>query len=399
MPLTNLPIPPEFQADLEPTTPLDTRSTDEILASIAHPPAVTSEKNIWAFWHAGLSAAPQWCRRNIADWQRICGPEWTIRVLDTVPGSPSNALNFVPPDMLPETFVQGTMAGPYVGPHSADFLRGACLVLHGGVFMDVGILLIRSLDRICWSQLEDPSSPFRVSVPCMFENVLANHFVAARKADPLVTRWHELFLHVWENRTSYEGITQHPLFAFMAGMDLSKSAANGFGWEFVVENGTVFDYVGQVMAWLRLCLLDDAGDGFSCADYAVRNVLWFEVLGENWGVESKVGFHGQDAFDVLATRTDADPASEEYQRAYETVWHVLTQCSMQKVVHGKNLTKTPALGLLWEMEGNEGADVAPGTFAEVLRYGTVHLRQKRRGIRCVTVDKPEQTLRKGVLEA
>lgn len=73
------------------------------------------------------------------------------------------------------------MVGPYTGPHSADFLRGACLYLYGGVWMDVGVVLIR--------QLEDPKSPFEVSVPWMYGTVMANHFVASRKDNPFIKRW------------------------------------------------------------------------------------------------------------------------------------------------------------------------------------------------------------------
>ena len=76
-----------------------------------------------------------------------------------------------------------------VGPHSADFLRGISLFNHGGVWMDVGIILIRPIEDICWKQLADPTSPFEVSVPWMYGNVIANHFVASRKGDPFIKRW------------------------------------------------------------------------------------------------------------------------------------------------------------------------------------------------------------------
>ncbi len=132
---------------------------------------------------------PSWCQRNLVNWVRLCGPSWSLRVLDNVPGSPNNALKWVPTNLLPQTFLNGTMEGPYTGPHSADFLRGACLYLYGGVWMDVGIILIRDLDRICWRQLEDPVSPFQISVPWMFGPHMANHFIASRKGDPFIKRW------------------------------------------------------------------------------------------------------------------------------------------------------------------------------------------------------------------
>jgi len=85
--------------------------------------------------------------------------------------------------------VKGTIDGPYVTPHSADFLRGAALYNHEGVWMDVGMILIRSLENICWKQIEDPNSPFEVPVPWMYVVVMANHFVADRKNDPFIKYW------------------------------------------------------------------------------------------------------------------------------------------------------------------------------------------------------------------
>lgn len=182
-------IPKEFQHTLRYVESQDQRSDDEILASLTKHVPMKSEKNIWTFWHSGVLSMPSWCQRNIVNWVRLCGPSWTLRVLDNVPGSPNNALNWVSAEMLPETFVKGTMDGPYTGPHSADFLRGAALFNFGGVWMDTGIVLIRDLDRICWNQLEDPKSPFQVSTPWMFGSHMANHFVASRKGDPFIKRW------------------------------------------------------------------------------------------------------------------------------------------------------------------------------------------------------------------
>ena len=184
-------IPQEYQSQLRYCENRDdTGSDEEILQSLTQHVPVGSEKNIWAFWHSGVLSMPAWCQRNVIDWIRICGSSgWVVRVLDAVPDSPNYALKFVPEDMLPQSFVDGKMDGPYVGPHSADFLRGACLYLHGGVFMDVGIVLIRHLDRIFWDQLEDPNSPFNVSVPWMYGQNIANHLVASRKGDPFIKRW------------------------------------------------------------------------------------------------------------------------------------------------------------------------------------------------------------------
>jgi len=185
----DLKIPDEFKDQLGYVEKPDTRSDEEILSTLTKYVPVTSEKNIWAFWHSGVKTMPAWCQRNVIDWIRINGPSWTVRVLDNEPDSPNYILKYLPAETLPKSFVERTMDGPYVGPHSADFLRGATLIAYGGVFMDVGNVLFRSLDRICWDELEDPNSPFNVAVPWMYGTTIAQHLIAARKGDRFIQKW------------------------------------------------------------------------------------------------------------------------------------------------------------------------------------------------------------------
>ncbi|KAK6196727.1 hypothetical protein LQW54_011236 [Pestalotiopsis sp. IQ-011] len=397
--MTDFSIPPEYQDQLEPIAVQDHRTDEEILQALAQYAPVTSEKNIWAFWHSGLDKMPAWCQRNVADWVRICAPGgWAVRVLDNLPESPNYALRHVPADLLPEAFVGRDMDGPYVGPHSADFLRGACLVQHGGVFIDVGCVLLRDMDRIVWDKLEDPSSPYQIAVPLMYNQITANHFVAARKGDPFIKRWHELFIHVWKGHKNHEGLIENPLVSFDTDKSFDQARASNFHWEFKVPPKTVMEYITQVVAWQRLCMLEDAGDGFSCADYWSSNVFCIDVLQEDWAAEDEVGFDGQELFDLLTMKRDTNDASEEQRKAEKLVWRLLGQASMQKVTHGKGLMKGKALGGLLDEEQNIGKDRAAGTFAELLRYGSVHFRQKRTSIVQMAAEKPSQTLKKGVFE-
>ncbi|PGH02660.1 hypothetical protein GX51_04543 [Blastomyces parvus] len=389
-------IPPEFQADLRYVEPRDARTDEEIIAALDAFKPVESEKNIWAFWDSGIQFLPAWCKRNVANWSRLCGPSWTIRVLDARPDSPNYALKYVAADMLPEAFAKGTMEGPYAGAHSSDLLCGACLYQHGGVYMDVGILLFLDLDRMCWNTLADDNSPINVAIPGMYDTVIANHFTASRKGDPFIKRWHELFVHVWGNRTSHTGMASSPLLAYAYQLDITVAARKGYHFEFAVDPMTVFEYITQVLCWGRLCRLEDAGDGFSCADYAMNNILWFDALKEDWALEPIVGFPGPNAFEALSRRLDADPESEEYKTAYKAVWRVLTRSSMQKVSHSKKLAPKPGLGYYWDE--NDGADCAPGTFGELLRYGSVYFEQTRESIATLQVEKPKDTVKKGVLE-
>ncbi|KAF2172781.1 hypothetical protein M409DRAFT_62477 [Zasmidium cellare ATCC 36951] len=392
-------IPSANSSELKVVEPKDTRSDQEILEALSQHVPVTSEKNVWAFWDKGIRKMPGWCQRNVINWVRLNSTSsnpWTVRVVDAIPTSPNYALNFADGSLLPQTFVHGNMQGPYIGPHSADFLRGALLYTHGGVFMDVGNILFRDLDRIGWKELEDPASPYQICTPIMYGQVIANHFTMARKANPFIKRWHDLFISFWQGRTDHKGIIANPLLEFATKLDFSDGQASDFHWDFKVDAQTVFEYISQVLAWVRLTMLEDAGDGFSCTDYWQHNVLVFNALQECWGAEATVGFNGEKKYRLLSTRIDSDPSSEDHQEAEKLVWRLLTKSSLQKITHGKHLTNDTHLGILWDE--NEGKDVEPGTFAELLRYGATRFEQTRGDIVRMEATKPAVTMKKGVFE-
>ncbi|KAJ8106823.1 hypothetical protein OPT61_g9287 [Boeremia exigua] len=393
-------IPPEYASQLRYVDSKDPRTDAEILGALAHHTPITSEKNIWTYWHSGISSMPSWCQRNIINWVRLHNSSWTVRVLDTVPNSPNHALTWLDPAVLPKAFVDGTMIGPYVGPHSADFLRGAALHAHGGVWMDVGNMLFLDLDRVCWNQLADDASPYTVCAPWMLEQNIANHFVAGRKGDPFIKRWHDLFVHLWKDRTDFTGVIQNPLIGFMKDFKFAESEARGFKWEFKVDEHTVLGYIGQCVAWIRLTWLEEP-QGFNGREYFKNKVLLFDVAPEDWAAEQIVGYKGEDLFKVFTTRLDADPQSEEYKVAEEVVWRMLTKSTMQKITHGKGLTRTDACGTILDRPENEGKDQEPGTFGELLRYGGLHFEQTRERIEYVEpmVVDDELVIKKGLLEA
>jgi hypothetical protein len=146
-------------------------------------------------------------------------------------------------------------------------------------------------------------------------------------------------------------------------------------------------------------MLEEPNGGFNGVEYWTTKVLVFDCLSEDWGAEATIGFTGNDLFDVLVTKLGANPSSEEYQKAYKTIWRLLTKSSMQKITHGKNLTKGKALGIILDEKENEGKDAEPGSFAELLRYGSVHFKQDRKEIEYVKPKKPENIIKKGLFEA
>ena len=209
---------------------------------------------------------------------------------------------------------------------------------------------------------------------------------------------HDLFVYLWKDRQNCEGLIQHPLLAFARSLSLEEPQQANFKWEYKVEAHTLSEYVSQILSWQRLCMLENARDGFNGTYYWLNKVLIFDALQENFAAEATIGFPGIQLYNALATKLEAPKDSEEYKTAYKLVWRLLTESTMQKIAHGKNLTVTPNAGMLWEQPGNEDKDQEPGTFAELLRCGTVHFRQTRQSIRYLEAQKPPVTWKKGLLE-
>ncbi|KAL4965048.1 glycosyltransferase [Aspergillus stella-maris] len=379
-----------FHSKLRHVAALDNRSDEEILESLDQYQPVVTEKNVWAFWHAGLRSMPSWCRRNVISWARLNGKDWTIRVLDHVDGSPNNVLHYLPEDMVPPVFVKREMAGPFVGQHSADLIRGACLFVHGGIWLDVGNILFGRLDRICWDFLEDPSTPFEMSVMHMGGGSgtgISNHLIAARKNSPFIKRWHDLFAYLWKDRTNCTGISKNPLLAPVLHGSATfhgDEETDRWGWEHVYSPEAIQDYGAQILAWQRIIMLDDLETGFSGVEYYTQKILLLDVLDESWRAEVIVGWRGHQLFDSIKAR-------------WKAVMTLLADSSLQKIYRGKEMMKYPALGTLWDEEENEDKDHEPGTFAELLRYGSVHFEQTR-GILYVENPRPSLVLKRGLLE-
>ncbi|KAJ4293254.1 hypothetical protein N0V90_008536 [Kalmusia sp. IMI 367209] len=392
-------IPSEYDSQLKLVEPLDIRSDADIIGSLKRYTPVASEKNIWAFWHSGLNSLPAWCLRNVLSWVRINGPTWTVRILDSDPSSPNYLLNYVPADIMPAAISNTGMTGPFVGQHTADFVRSATIYLHGGCFIDVGILLIRRLDRVCWDKLTQEGGQFRVAIPSMKKENIANHFVACRKGDPFIKRWHELMLHLWRDKTESKGtIINSPLLAIVLQNDDPK-VREPLGWDFT-DPVTILEYVGQILAFQRMCWLDKADEeGFNCARYWAKHVLTWNAMEENWAADvmmRRVGPHPR-IMELLATPRDTK--ERDYEEARELTWRLLTRSSMMKVTSVQGMTRTPHLGVLWGLSENAGKDCAEGTFAELLRYGSVHFEQKREAIEYFEPGMLDVVVNKTLLEA
>jgi hypothetical protein len=394
-------IPEEYRRELRYVEPADTHSDVELLAALEKHVPVSSEKNVWAFWDSGISTIPAWCQRNITSWIRLNSPGgWTVRLVDSIEGSPNHWSKFVPANMVPPAFAQGTMDGPYVGQHSADALRGALLYLFGGVFLDVSCILLRTFDRICWNQLEDPASPFQVAVCSIQEEVIQNAFFAARKGDPFIRSWHDLFVQLWSTpatRTNYVGLRDSPLLQCLNDIPFPVPPIG-----LKVTPRAFEEYVAQIFCWMRMCRLsapDKEEDQLDYNKYWRENVLAISMIPEGWGAEEVAGFDGKSIFSLLTLKVEPPrPEDADYRQATKLVWRILTNSSLQKVYNGKELLLKPALGAFLSKPENLGKDSLPGTFAGLLRYGAEHFEQTRPVVNTVTPAEIKDTIYKGYLE-
>ncbi|KAJ5689351.1 hypothetical protein N7462_003743 [Penicillium macrosclerotiorum] len=397
----DLTIPENYRDKLEHIETKDCREDAEILAALQEHRPVTSEKNVWAYWHAGLQNMPKWCQRNVIDWVRILGPDWTIRVLDSVAGSVNNVLRFVPEDLLPPAFVDQTMDGPFARQHSSDFARTACLYNHGGVWIDVGIMLSRHLDRICWRELEDSSSPYQVAISMMWGMCAINFFIASRKGNPFIYQWHRLFLHIWGDKKNAKGSISNPLIApILPQMWEGKLEGWKMDWG---DNVAMLEYVMQIGCFTRLLCLEDVGEGLSGIDYWRNHIMGIDTVQEVWRKEYEIGFadFSERAFEMLqlpVSGPGADPTAQIYKDAERFVWDTLANQSMWKLFRAAGMDHHKTLAALLDIPENDAKVTAPNTFGALLRYGTVHLRQTRENIGMVPKVEPIQTWNKGVFE-
>ncbi|UNI24965.1 hypothetical protein JDV02_010678 [Purpureocillium takamizusanense] len=433
MTVTGLIKPPPGTTAI-PAERLDRRTDEDIAAWLQQRHEVVSEKNVWAFWHAGFATMPAWSRRNIINWVRRLGPDWTVHVLDAVPGSETNVRHHLllrddddddedveeaaAGVVLPRAFREGTMDGPTVGQHQADLVRLPLLYQHGGIWMDVGMILFRHVDDICWDAIMDPASPYEVAGFTMqlrpgVESMM-NSFIAARKGKPFIKRWHDIFTAVWGDATNAYAASfhKHPLLRPIPLPKLTAEQLNAP--EATVSMEFLADYLTQVLCFERLRRVVEPGgvEGFNGPEYYATHVFLLSSMTEMYYLQGVSSWQGPREFALLsatATATgggsgggdnDKDEADEEALRdeARAVVNHLLANTATMKLSHAPP-GEVPFLADIWGRPEHRDADIARDSFGAYMRYGSVHFDQDRE-LKPMKVGVDTQgALRMGLLEA
>ena len=359
---------------LHPQRPMDIshihQSDEEILSKLkAFQPPTSSERNLWAFWHSGLSNSPPWNQRNVVSWVRRLGPSWTIRVLDRVEESPVHVSKYVDSSFFPEAFLDNKMDGPHVPPHMADLIRLPLVYLYGGVWLDVGFLLFRNLDDLCWNALSDPTTPFEMAgfkvtfTPEM--GMVHNGFIAARKGNMCIKYWHDIFLEVWKGVTTTEGMHKHPLLRHLPKYE--PPSAKG---QPPFKYAQFVDYIAQIFCLERLRHLTDPSLGWDGPRYFAKNVLLFDCVQEVYWAQRLTMWNGRKQFNLLATKRDTEAKDERWKEAEAFVESILANSATMKISHGLVTAGREYLAEIWDKPENHGADVELGSFAAYLRWAS-----------------------------
>jgi hypothetical protein len=374
-------IPDPENVDSVPEQTLDTRSDCEIihqLRSFQEP--TESNKNVWGYWHTGFDRMPPWTQRNVIQWARQFGPSWTVRIVDSVPGSPAHVSRFVPPTLFPDAFNSGGMIGRYIGAHSADLVRLPLLDLHGGIWMDVGTILIRPLDDL-WELLQDPDVPYimaAMTIPFRRdEAIMTNSFLASLRDNTFIRRWHQIFVKVWERTSSCVGAHSHPLLQHLPLYTPPGTEPNEPSLPSSAEE--MSDYLAHMLCAERLRDLVDSTDGFSGRDFYENRIFLLPILKEGCYFQRQTGWNGVKQFELLRTKTDVPKKqrTDQFSHALAFVHDMLENTTMLKLGHGPKGVTTPWLADLWDQSQYQDADHEPGTFAAYLRNKSLTLRQKR----------------------
>lgn len=355
---------------------IDQRSDGEIDFDIQHPkPTISDDKNIWFFWHSGYEDMHPYTKRNIRAWhRRFARQGWVIRVLNLCPGSELNVANYLnvnDPETFPPAFTEGTIAGHHAAQHTSDLVRFPLLVKYGGIYADVGLIMIGDLDRLWHTTVANPESPREV-ISFRFDSVcLTNYFLGSRRNNPFFQRCHQLFLKLWEGKNSTEGMCKSPLLKGVPMLQAPKGYEDE-GRIISIEEATeiLTDYIiqGQVIS-LVMGLVDVEG-GWNGPEYSAKHIYAMDYMVGSQLINDMTGWDGPKAFELMSLPlpSNGEEESEDQRKAREIVEACLTKSFAFKLAHGLILKVLgDTLGSLWRR--HEGSDDVPHTYAHWLRSG------------------------------
>lgn len=366
---------------------LDLRPDEEIDQELLTPKPVTSEKNVWFFWHTGYEHMYPYTQRNIRAWhRRFTKLGWTIRVVNRQPDSPfhiSNFLDISDPANFPRAFIEGTLGGNYAPQHYSDLVRFPLLLKYGGIYADTGMMQIGDLDRLWNETIGNPESPFEVlsyNAGGPESRSLTNYFIGSNRNNPYFLRCHRLLLELWAadgGKTSTEGMHSSPLLKGVPLMVVDTFVKEDDRIIEPEELGRMLtDYIIQGQVMTMVMGLIDKEDGWNGPEYVAQHFYCIEFMEGSQLINEFTAWDGQKAFELMSLPIPRDGESEspEQKQAREIVEGCLQRSFGFKLAHGLILKVFKVtLGSSWR--DNPGSDYVPGTYAHWLRYAMIYWNQ------------------------
>ncbi|KUJ07631.1 uncharacterized protein LY89DRAFT_691697 [Mollisia scopiformis] len=372
---------------------VDSRTDAEIQQDLATFKPVTSTKNFWGFYGTGFEEMPPHYRRNVETWVRRTSRQgWTVRILNQVKDHPLNVEKFLDtkdPDTVPKAFIDQKVGGDFSPQHVSDLVRFPLLLKYGGIYADVGCMLIGDLDRLWNSTVGDPNSKYEIltfNTGDPTHRSLTNYFMGSLPNNPYFERSHKLLVQgLWNadgGKTSTKGMHKNPL---LKGLPLMGDDTNmtikdkdgnvTHGPQEVSEMLT--DYIIQGQAMGQVAGLIDHETGWNGPEYWAQHVYGIDYLQYSQLMNVYTQWNGQRAFDLMSLHLPAEGEQEtpDQKEARTIVEHHLSNSTIVKLAQGiivKVMGDT--LGSLWQK--NPGADNVEGTYAHWLRYGMLHWNQE-----------------------
>ena len=247
--------------------------------------------------------------------------------------------------------------------------------------MDIGYILLRDLDDVCWNALASPDDPHSLC-SIVDERTISlsfnmNSFIASLPQNPFMIHWHAIFLAIWTNRTSCTGISSEPLLQHVPQFEMVPKLTALLGDS--VTGKDLSDYSGQMLSFSRLIGLVDPVSGFDGNKYWRENCRMFhgpEIYPFDV-VQTSVGFSVPRQAELLAMkrilpidRTDPDQAD-----ANQLVEGTLAGASFKKLSSG--IHEGDTIASVWNRSPDGRDDIREGTWAEYLRRGSVEFEQTR----------------------
>jgi hypothetical protein len=159
-------------------------------------PLTKNTNRLWAIWTDGAENLPLFAKETIQMWRHMTGPDWEIRVIHTDHNKSDDSCfysKYLSSDMIPKRFEE------LIPLHQADSVRLALIRVHGGVYMDISVMLLEPLEHIFWQDISLPEAHpnKRVLGGFYMWNVQKMYEVwmfAAQAEEPIVVAWHDLYL-------------------------------------------------------------------------------------------------------------------------------------------------------------------------------------------------------------